>query len=152
MQMPSRNLVVNKKQTLFMGKTFYSFTDCASINWLMNYKGHNHAVIRLQLEILSYWFTIAVRSGYMMEDTNFFSCLGEDLHIDPLLKDYCYMWTTQLIKVKLHQRNFRGDARAKNQSLRNHLQPPSTLPMLSLTPLPTAWSSNIIYQRNLTQK
>jgi hypothetical protein len=54
----------------------------------MSYEGHNHAVIRLQLELLSYWFTIAVRPGRMMEDANYFSRLGEDIHIDPLLKDY----------------------------------------------------------------
>jgi hypothetical protein len=59
-------------------------TDCAAINWLMSYKGHNHAVIRLQLELL----TIAVRPGKMLEDANYFSRLGEDVHIDPLLKDY----------------------------------------------------------------
>ncbi len=63
-------------------------SDCAAINWLMSYKGHNHAVIRLQLELLSFWFIIAIRPGRMLEDANFFSRLGENLHIDPLLKDY----------------------------------------------------------------
>jgi hypothetical protein len=54
----------------------------------MSYKGHNHAVKRLQLELLGYWFSIATRPGRMLEDANYFSRLGEDIHIDPLLKDY----------------------------------------------------------------
>jgi hypothetical protein len=63
-------------------------TDCAAIRWLMTYKGNNHAVICLQLELLAYWFTIAVRPGTMLEDANYYSRLGKDVHIDPLLKDY----------------------------------------------------------------
>jgi hypothetical protein len=61
-------------------------TDCRALIWLMSYKGHNHAVKRLQLELLGYWFSIANRPGRMLED--YFSRLGEDIHIDPLLKDY----------------------------------------------------------------
>jgi hypothetical protein len=78
-----------KNRHFLWGRPFILMTDCAAINWLlMSYKGHNHAVIRLQLELLSYWFTIAVRPGRMLKDANFFSRLGQDLHIDPLLKDY----------------------------------------------------------------
>jgi hypothetical protein len=77
-----------KNRHFLWGRPFSLLSDCAAINWLMSYKGHNHAVIRLQLELLSYWFTIAIRPGRMMEDANYFSRLGEDLHIDPLLKDY----------------------------------------------------------------
>jgi hypothetical protein len=56
--------------------------------WLMNYKGHNHAVIRLQLELLGYWFTIVSRTGDLMEDADYFSRMGEDIHSDPLMSDY----------------------------------------------------------------
>jgi hypothetical protein len=56
--------------------------------WLLNYKGLNHAVIRLQLELLGYWFTIVSRAGDLMEDDNYFSRLGEDIHTDPLMADY----------------------------------------------------------------
>jgi hypothetical protein len=56
--------------------------------WLLNYKGHNHAVIRLQLELLGYWFTIVARAGDLMEDANCFSSLGKDIHFDPLMTDY----------------------------------------------------------------
>jgi hypothetical protein len=41
--------------------------------WLMKYRGHNHAVIRLQLELLGYWFTIAPRTGNLMANADYFS-------------------------------------------------------------------------------
>jgi hypothetical protein len=78
-----------KSRHFLWGRPLTLMSDCAAINWLMSYKGHNHAVIRLQLELLSFWFTIAIRPGRMLEDANFFSRLGENLHIDPVLtKDY----------------------------------------------------------------
>jgi hypothetical protein len=77
-----------KNRHFLWGRPFTLMTDCAAIRWLMTYKGNNHAVICLQLELLAYWFTIAVRPGTMLEDANYFSRLGEDVHIDPLLKDY----------------------------------------------------------------
>jgi hypothetical protein len=56
---------------------------------LLNYKGHNHAVIRLQLELLGYWFTIVSRTGdLLMEDADYFSRMGEDIHSNPLMSDY----------------------------------------------------------------
>ena len=63
-------------------------SDCRALLWLMNYKGNNHAVKRLQLEMLGYWFTIVNRPGRMLEDANYFSRLAEDIIIDPILKDY----------------------------------------------------------------
>jgi hypothetical protein len=54
----------------------------------MDYKGHHHAVRGLQLEMLGYWFSIANQPGRMLEDADYFSRLGQDIHIDPLLKDY----------------------------------------------------------------
>jgi hypothetical protein len=77
-----------KNRHFLWGRPFTLMSDCTTINWLMSYKGHNHAVIRLQLELLSFWFTIGIRPVRMLEDANFFSRLGENLHIDPLLKDY----------------------------------------------------------------
>jgi hypothetical protein len=38
--------------------------------------------------MLGYAFTVANRPGAMLEDANYFSRLGEDIHVDPLLKDY----------------------------------------------------------------
>jgi len=42
----------------------------------MTYKGNNHAVKRLQLELSDYWFTIAHRNKDMLEDANYMSRLG----------------------------------------------------------------------------
>jgi hypothetical protein len=69
------------------GRPFTLITDCRALIWLMNYKGHHHAVGRLQLEMLGYWFSIANPPGRMLEDADYFSRLGQDIHIGPLLKD-----------------------------------------------------------------
>ena len=79
---------VTKNRHFLWGRPFTLMTDCRALVWLLDYKGHNHAVKRLQLELLGYWFTIANRSGSMLEDANYFSRLGEDISIDPLLRDY----------------------------------------------------------------
>jgi hypothetical protein len=63
-------------------------TDWQALLWLMNYKGTNHAIRRLQMEMLGYWFDIVNRPGKMLVDADFFSGLEIDIHIDPLLKDY----------------------------------------------------------------
>eukprot|EP00957_Ditylum_brightwellii_P188609 14358462-Ditylum_brightwellii.AAC.1 len=44
--------------------------------------------MRLQLDLLNMFFTLLHRPGTMLEDTNFFSRLGKDTHIDHLLKHY----------------------------------------------------------------
>eukprot|EP00978_Attheya_sp_CCMP212_P042844 scaffold268628_cov24-Attheya_sp.AAC.1 len=54
----------------------------------MDYKGHNHAVRRLQMELYGYWWMMANRPGRMLADGDCMSRLSEDLRIDPLLKDY----------------------------------------------------------------
>jgi hypothetical protein len=77
-----------KNRHFLWGRMFTLITDCRALMWLMDYKGHNHAVRRLQLEMLGYSFTIVNRTGAMLEDANYFSRLGEDIHVDPLLKDY----------------------------------------------------------------
>jgi hypothetical protein len=77
-----------KNRHFLWGRIFTLVTDCRALMWLMDYKGHNHAVRRLQLEMLGYAFTIVNRTGAMLEDANYFSRLGEDIHVDPLLKDY----------------------------------------------------------------
>ena len=79
---------MNKNRHFLWGKPITLITDCRALLWLMSYDGHNHAVRRLQLEMLGYWFTIVNRPGHMLEDANYFSRLNEDKHIDPLLKGY----------------------------------------------------------------
>jgi hypothetical protein len=77
-----------KNRHFLWGRPFTLVSDCSALLWIMTYKGNNHAVVRLQLELTGYWFTIANRPGRMLEDANYFSRLGEDTHIDPLLRDY----------------------------------------------------------------
>ena len=60
----------------------------SSLQQVMIYKGSNHAIKRLQLELSGYFFTIVHRPGKMMEDANYLSRLNADSTIDPLLKDY----------------------------------------------------------------
>ena len=54
---------ITKNRHFLWGRPFTLMTDCRALVWLLDYKGHNHAVKRLQLELLGYWFTIANRSG-----------------------------------------------------------------------------------------
>jgi hypothetical protein len=79
---------MTKNWHFLWGREFSLMTDYRALIWLMDNKGHNHAVRRLQLEMLGYAFTIVNRPGAMLEDANYFSRLGADIHVDPLLKDY----------------------------------------------------------------
>jgi hypothetical protein len=78
-----------KNRHFLWGRPFTLITNCRALVWRMDSKGHNHAAVqRLQLvEMLGYDFTIANRTGAMLEDANYFSRLGEDIHVNPLLKD-----------------------------------------------------------------
>jgi hypothetical protein len=82
------SLAIIKNRHFLWGKEFTLITNCRALLWIMNYKGHNHAVKRLQLELIGYYFTICHRPGRMMEDANFLSRLNQDTSIDPLLQDY----------------------------------------------------------------
>jgi hypothetical protein len=78
-----------KHRHFLWGRTFSLLSDCQAIMcWLMNYKERNHAIKRLQLEMAGYWFTITHRSGTMLANADYFSRLGADIHIDPLLVDH----------------------------------------------------------------
>jgi hypothetical protein len=79
---------ITKNRHYLWGRPFSLISDCEALMWLLNDKGHNHAVISLQLELLGYWFTIVSRAGDLMEDANYFSRLGKDIHSDPLMTDY----------------------------------------------------------------
>eukprot|EP00957_Ditylum_brightwellii_P141881 10809066-Ditylum_brightwellii.AAC.1 len=63
-------------------------TDQYALKWIMSYKGNNHAVVRLQMELLNMFFTVVHRTGGMLEDANYLLRLGEDVHIGPLMKHY----------------------------------------------------------------
>jgi hypothetical protein len=124
-----------KNRHFLYGRPFTLLTDCAAINWLMSYEGHNHAVIRLQLELLSYWFTIAVRPGRMMEDANYFSRLGEDLHIDPLLKDYLSFARQQYVDNPTDKGDIKPDnlpGRRKSKKARSEPETQTTINFANL--------------------
>eukprot|EP00957_Ditylum_brightwellii_P208384 15357126-Ditylum_brightwellii.AAC.1 len=78
----------NKCRHFLWGRPYILILDQYALKWIVTYKGNNHAVMRLQLDLLNMFFTLVHRPGTMLEDANFFSRLGEDTHIDPLLKDY----------------------------------------------------------------
>eukprot|EP00957_Ditylum_brightwellii_P123401 9408940-Ditylum_brightwellii.AAC.1 len=40
------------------------------------------------MELLNMFFTVVHRPGSMLEDANYLSRLGEDVHVDPLMKHY----------------------------------------------------------------
>jgi hypothetical protein len=79
---------ITKNRHFLWGRPFKLLSDCRALLWLMNYKGHNHAIIRLQLELLGYWFTIVHRKEHMLAEANYFLRLGQDVHINPLMNDY----------------------------------------------------------------
>ncbi len=80
-----------KNRHYLWGKQFTLITDHRALMWLMDYKGTNHAVKRLQLEMNGYDFTIEHRPERMLEDANYMSRINQDKQIDPLLKDYVTM-------------------------------------------------------------
>jgi hypothetical protein len=77
-----------KNRHFLWGRPFSLLSDFQALLWLMAYRGNNHAIRRLQLELVGYWFTVVNRPGNMMEDANYFSRLGANIYVDPLLKDY----------------------------------------------------------------
>lgn len=79
---------MTKNRHFLWGRPFTLVTDCRALLWIMSYDGHNHAVRRLQLEMLGYWFTVVNRPGRMLEDANYFSRIHENVDIDPLLGNY----------------------------------------------------------------
>ena len=99
-----------KNRFFLWGRTFTLITDCRALLRLMKYSGSNYAVRRLLLEISGYWFTIVNRPARMLMDADFFSCLGEDMNINPLLTEY--MSYSQ--KLKKQNRPSDGDITKDN--------------------------------------
>jgi hypothetical protein len=138
-----------KNRHFLWGRPFTLMTDCAAINWLMTYKGHNHAVIRLQLELLSYWFTVAVRPGTLLEDANFFSRLGEDLHIDPLLKDYLSFGRQLYVDHPSDKREINQDNLPGRRSKKPRIDEPSSATLHFANIQLDYESSNTVFEHHL---
>jgi hypothetical protein len=47
-----------KNRHFLWGRTSLLITDCEALMWLMAYRGFNHAIHRLQMMMLGFWFTI----------------------------------------------------------------------------------------------
>jgi hypothetical protein len=54
----------------------------------MSYEGTNAPIMRLQMELMSWWFTVTHRPNRMLIDADFFSRIKKDLQFDPLLIQY----------------------------------------------------------------
>eukprot|EP00957_Ditylum_brightwellii_P192917 14689062-Ditylum_brightwellii.AAC.1 len=78
----------NKCRHFLWGRMYTLITDQYALKRIMSYKGNNHAVVRLQMELLNMFFMVVHRPGNMLEDANYLSRLGENVHINPLMKHY----------------------------------------------------------------
>ena len=86
---------ISKNQHVLYGRPFTHIGDCIAIKWIMSYDDSNHVIRRIQMELVSWWFTLCHRPNRMMIDADYFSRLGIDLHIDPLLHQYITMAESQ---------------------------------------------------------
>jgi hypothetical protein len=77
-----------KNRHVLYGIPFSNIGGCISIKWIMSYEGTNAPVMRLQMELMSWWFTVTHRPNRMLMDADFFSCLKKSLQFDPLLIQY----------------------------------------------------------------
>ena len=74
-----------KTNILLHGRPFTGITNCVALKWLMTYNGLNSVIQRLQMELMTWWFTLHHRPNRMTVDANYWSCLNQMMHIDPLL-------------------------------------------------------------------
>ena len=76
----------------------------------MGYNGHNAAIIRLQMELMLWRFTVVHRPSRWVTDADYFSRTGQTCHIDPLLIEYDTLWRV------IYERNkpVIGDIRPEN--------------------------------------
>ena len=79
---------INKNRHILYGRPFTNIGDCIALRWIMYYTGDNPVINRIQMELMSWWFTIVHRPNRLVIDTDYFSRLAADIHIDPLLTQY----------------------------------------------------------------
>jgi hypothetical protein len=70
------------------------------MKWIMSYEGTNALVMQLQMELMSWWFTVTRRPNRMLMDADFFSHLKKSLQFDPLLIQYMEVAHTIYINNK----------------------------------------------------
>eukprot|EP00957_Ditylum_brightwellii_P136602 10417921-Ditylum_brightwellii.AAC.1 len=69
----------------------------------MAYTGNNHAVVQLQMELLSTFYKVVHRPSHMLQGADYFLRLGEDTSIDPLMKHYLDFAKQMYSKNTLHK-------------------------------------------------
>jgi hypothetical protein len=134
---------ITKNRQFLWGRPFTLMTDCRALLWLFSYKGHNHAVRRLQLEMAGYWFTIENRPGRMMEDANYFSRLGQDTHVDPLLNDYL-SFARQLYEHNMPTQDPLGPNNMPGMRMKRQKTTDSELNAATSTILNVEWDYDVI--------
>ena len=77
-----------KNRHVLYGIPFSNIGDCVGIKWIMSYEGTNAPIMRLQMELMSWWFTVTHRPNRMLINADFFSRIKKDLQFDPLLIQY----------------------------------------------------------------
>jgi hypothetical protein len=69
-------------------RPFTHIGDCLGSKYILFYTGNNHVILRLQLEFMGWWMTTVHRNRNMNVAADYFSYLGADVCIDPLLNQY----------------------------------------------------------------
>jgi hypothetical protein len=77
-----------KNRHVLYGIPFSNIGDCVGIKWIMSYEGTNAPIMRLQMELMSWWFTVTHRPNRMLIDADYFLRLQQSLQFDPLLIQY----------------------------------------------------------------
>jgi hypothetical protein len=78
----------NKNRHFLWGQRFTAISDCYGLKFIMSYDKNNPVILRLQMRLMLWDFTIQHRVNAMMHDADFFSRLGADTTIDPLLQTH----------------------------------------------------------------
>jgi hypothetical protein len=73
---------------LLYARPFTHIGDCLGSKYILFYTGNNHIILRLQLEFMGWWMTTVHRNRNMNIAADYFSYLGADVCIDPLLNQY----------------------------------------------------------------
>lgn len=72
-------------------RPFTAIWDCIGLEWIFFSKGHNPVILRSQVELMGWWFTICHRPNPVITDADCWSCLEMELHVDPLLCKHMQM-------------------------------------------------------------
>jgi hypothetical protein len=69
-------------------RPFTHIGDCLGSKYILFYTGNNHVILQLQLKFMGWWMTTVHRNRNMNVAADYFSYLGSEVCIDPLLNKY----------------------------------------------------------------